>query len=72
MEAGLRPTGPERLPVLGETAVQGLIMASGGHSYGILLSPIVAQTITQLIMSGQTPALIQPFTLAAIKEWVQD
>jgi glycine oxidase len=63
MEAGLRPTGPDRLPVLGPTGVEGLIMASGGHSYGILLAPIVAQAITQLVLTNQMPDLIRPFTI---------
>lgn len=71
MEAGLRPTGPGRLPVLGPTMIEGLIMASGGHSYGILLSPIVAQAITGLVLTGQTPELIQAFTPAALRERVQ-
>ncbi len=60
--AGLRPTGPEQLPVLGLTPAQGLIIASGGHSYGILLTPIVAQTISHLFFTGQTPDIIKPFT----------
>jgi glycine oxidase len=61
MEAGLRPTSPERLPVLGPTEINGLIMASGGHSYGILLAPVVAQTITYLVLTGQ---LQVPLTFA--------
>ena len=59
--AGLRPTGPGRLPVLGQTEIEGLVMASGGHSHGILLSPVVAQSISQLILSGQTAEVIKPF-----------
>ncbi len=61
MGAGLRPTGPNRLPVLGPTEIQGLIVATGGHSYGILLSPIVAQAISHLVLNGQTLEIIKPF-----------
>jgi glycine oxidase len=61
MGAGLRPTGPERLPVLGPAGLQGFIIATGGHSYGLLLSPIVAQAISQLALTGQVPDLIKPF-----------
>ncbi len=61
MSAGSRPTGPGRVPVLGPTAIQGLIMATGGHSYGILLSPAVAQAIHQLVETGRVPEAIQPF-----------
>ena len=67
MSAGLRPTGPNRLPVLGPTQIRGLIMATGGHSYGILLSPIVAQTITQLILTGQIPERFSSFVPDSIK-----
>jgi glycine oxidase len=67
MGAGSRPTGFNRLPVLGPTAVQGLIMATGGHSYGILLSPIVAQAITHFILTGKIPNNIQGFTPHLLK-----
>lgn len=61
MSAGLRPTAANRLPLLGATPTAGLLLATGGHSYGILLSPVVAQTISQLVLSGQTAELIKPF-----------
>ena len=63
MSAGTRPTGPNRLPVLGSTDVEGLLVATGGHSYGILLSPVVAGAICEVVMTGQTPAVIGPFRL---------
>lgn len=59
--AGLRPTGPDRLPVLGPTEVEGLVIATGGHSYGILLSPLVAQTICRFVLQEELPPLITPF-----------
>ena len=59
--AGLRPTGPDRLPVLGPTGVDGLIMATGGHSYGILLSPVVAFTVCHLALTGHILEIIRPF-----------
>jgi glycine oxidase len=61
MGAGTRPTGPNRLPVLGPTSINGLIVASGGHSYGILLAPIVAQTITEFVLTNQTSDIVKPF-----------
>jgi glycine oxidase len=59
--AGLRPTGLDRLPVLGITPIKGLIAATGGHSYGILLTPVVAQAISNLVVTGHTPDIIKPF-----------
>ncbi len=59
--AGLRPTGPERLPLLGFTNVNGLLVAMGGHSYGILLAPAVGQAIAQAVLTGQVAPIIAPF-----------
>ena len=61
MGAGLRPTAPDRLPVLGPTQIAGLTMATGGHAHGILLSPIVAEAIREFVITGQVPKIILPF-----------
>ena len=61
MSAGLRPTGPERQPVIGPTNIPGLIIATGGHSYGILLAPAVAQAISELVHKNYISPLIAPF-----------
>lgn len=61
LNAGLRPTAPNRLPVLGPTNIKGLILASGGHSHGILLTPAVAQAISQWVMQGKLLDSIRPF-----------
>ncbi|MCB0192135.1 MAG: glycine oxidase ThiO [Anaerolineae bacterium] len=61
MGAGLRPTGAGRLPMLGPTGVKGLLIATGGHSYGILLSPAVAETMSHLALTGKVAPIIQPF-----------
>lgn len=60
--AGLRPTPPgRRVPTLGPTAIDGVVIATGAHSHGILLSPIVGQTIGQLLTTGEVSPLVQPF-----------
>ena len=53
--AGLRPGTPDGLPILGETEVPGYYVATGHFRDGILLAPITAQIMAQLI-SGETPA----------------
>jgi glycine/D-amino acid oxidase-like deaminating enzyme len=48
--AGLRPGTSDNLPVLGETSVPGYFVASGHYRDGILLAPITAQVMTELIL----------------------
>jgi glycine oxidase len=60
---GFRPASRDDAPILGPTALAGLIMATGHHRNGILLAPITAQTIADCVLTGETPASILPFTL---------
>jgi glycine oxidase len=48
--AGLRPTTPDRLPLLGPAAVEGLYVASGQFRNGILFAPAVAEVLSRLIL----------------------
>lgn len=62
--AGLRPGSRDDAPILGLTDVRGLIMATGHYRNGILLAPITAETISQLVLSGTEAKIIKPFTIA--------
>jgi glycine oxidase len=53
--AGLRPGTPDDLPILGESKLEGYFVATGHFRDGILLAPITAQVMTDLIM-GKSPA----------------
>lgn len=59
--AGLRPGSRDDAPILGETPIAGLIMATGHYRKGILLTPLTALSIAEVILEGRTPALIRPF-----------
>jgi len=48
--AGLRPASPDGLPLLGQTAVEGLYVASGQYRNGILFAPAVAEGLSRLIL----------------------
>ena len=54
--AGLRPSTPDRLPYLGRGPVDGLIVATGHYRNGILLAPITAELVADLL-AGQAPAI---------------
>lgn len=52
--AGLRPGSPDNLPILGQTSLPGYFAATGHYRDGIMLAPITAQLMTQLL-TGRTP-----------------
>ncbi|MBF6556915.1 MAG: glycine oxidase ThiO [Acidimicrobiales bacterium] len=50
--AGLRPGSPDNAPIVGQTHVAGLIMATGHYRNGILLAPVTAYEVTRILLSG--------------------
>ncbi len=53
--AGLRPGTPDALPILGASATPGYYIATGHFRDGILLAPITAQIMADVI-TGEKPA----------------
>ncbi|PZG38988.1 glycine oxidase ThiO [Spongiactinospora gelatinilytica] len=51
--AGLRPGTPDNLPVIGRTALPGLLVATGHHRGGVLLAPLTADLVVRLL-AGET------------------
>ena len=58
---GLRPTSRDDAPILGPSALPGLIIATGHHRNGILLAPLTGDLVADLLVKGTWPALAQPF-----------
>jgi glycine oxidase len=54
--AGLRPGTPDDLPILGPTGTPGAFVASGHFRNGILLAPITAKIMADLV-EGRPPSL---------------
>ena len=63
--AGVRPGLPNHAPLLGETRVENLFVASGHYRNGILLAPITAQIMGDLIVDGRRDALATKFAPGA-------
>jgi glycine oxidase len=64
LRAGLRPRTPDNQPILGPTPDWENVKLAVGHgSVGIMLSAITGQMIAELIITGQTPQILQPFSL---------
>ncbi len=53
--AGLRPGTPHGLPYIGPTALEGLLLATGHYRNGILLTPVTARAIADIV-EGSTGA----------------
>ncbi len=54
-EAGLRPTTPDNAPLIGTTAVEGLLVAGGHHRNGVLLAPFTAAVIGACLRGEALP-----------------
>jgi glycine oxidase len=50
--AGLRPDTKDHLPILGYSSMGNLVFATGHFRNGILLAPITARVIGELVLSG--------------------
>ncbi|GAB5453859.1 MAG: glycine oxidase ThiO [Henriciella sp.] len=59
--AGIRPGLKNHAPLLGQTRLDGLFVASGHYRNGILLAPTTAQIMADLIIHGRTSPLAATF-----------
>jgi glycine oxidase len=55
--AGLRPGSPDGRPLLGATKLDGYFVAGGHYRNGILLTPVTAQALAELIVEGESAAI---------------
>jgi glycine oxidase len=62
--AGLRPGTPDALPILGSTATPGYYVATGHFRDGILLAPITAQVMAQVVEGKNPDHDLAPFSPA--------
>ncbi len=62
--AGLRPGTPDALPILGPTATPGYYVATGHFRDGILLAPITARVMADVIAGIDCSYNLAPFSPA--------
>jgi len=53
--AGLRPASPDNAPLIGATAIDGLLLAAGHHRHGIMLAPLTADAIAAELSGAEGP-----------------
>ena len=61
--AGLRPGTPDSLPILGRTQIPGYFVATGHFRDGILLAPITARVMAEVINGRTVEFDLAPFAL---------
>lgn len=64
---GHRPGTPDNAPILGPFS-DGVVVATGHYRHGILLTPVTADAIAELVNTGVAPDLIRPFGPARFQE----
>ncbi|MGC5035589.1 glycine oxidase ThiO [Streptomyces sp. DT190] len=60
--AGLRPGSPDNAPLLGPTALEGLLLATGHYRNGVLLTPVTGDALAHALTTGELPEEARPFT----------
>jgi sarcosine oxidase, subunit beta len=66
--AGLCDLSPDYSPILGKTEVDNFHISAGWGTYGFKAAPIVGKTLAELVATGRTPELIEPFALERFYE----
>jgi glycine oxidase len=57
-----RPGTPDNAPLLGPGPLPGLVLATGHHRNGVLLTPVTAEVTAELLATGRLPELAASFT----------
>lgn len=60
--AGLRPGTPDNLPILGGTSIPGYFLATGHYRDGILLAPVTAEVLADLLCGNACAYDLAPFS----------
>jgi glycine oxidase len=62
MWVGFRPGSRDDAPMLGPSGIDRLVVATGHHRNGILLTPVSAAVVSAYILTGMLPDTARPFS----------
>jgi glycine oxidase len=62
MWVGFRPGSRDDAPMLGPSGIDRLVVATGHHRNGILLTPVSAAVVSTYILTGTLPEIARPFS----------
>lgn len=57
--SGLRPGTPDNAPLIGWSAVERLLLATGHYRNGVLLAPATADAVARAVTGGAVPAVVE-------------
>jgi sarcosine oxidase subunit beta len=60
---GVCDMSPDYSPIMGKTGIDGLYITTGWGTWGFKAIPAGGEQMAQLVATGETPALIAPFSL---------
>ena len=63
MWVGFRPGSRDDAPMLGPGGTDGLVLATGHHRNGILLTPVTSEAMARYILTGALDPVVRPFAL---------
>jgi glycine oxidase len=58
---GLRPGSPDNAPIIGPSSCDGVVVAAGHYRNGILLTPVTADAVVEILTTGSVPGLVGSF-----------
>lgn len=58
-----RPGSADNAPLLGQSTLPGLVLATGHYRNGVLLAPVTGDAIAELLATGSLPPVAAPFTV---------
>ncbi len=60
VDVGHRPGTPDNAPIVGAWR-DGVVVATGHYRHGILLAPVTADAVAELLATGTVPEVVAPF-----------
>jgi len=64
---GFRPASLNNLPLISQTNIKGVFVATGHFRHGVLLAPGTAWAIAEMLIKNITPDIVKPFDLTKHK-----
>ena len=65
---GFRPIASDSLPIIGKTSIENLIMATAHYRNGVLLAPITAKAVTEIIVNDKIIPEIKDFSVERLSK----